>query len=152
MPECTKDILFYTTNVYVRLGSLIITPIKMVSLALLFYFPMFLLVKPMASITLMILFHLLKSFTIKFNFVLKLFRKKFYFSFCFNSLFSFSSIDCELRRSQEVRLRLSRPASPIVLPIETSGRNQTGRTADLHHRGSRPGKNPQVFQMIYYRD
>ena len=120
----------------------------MLSLALLFYFPMFLLVK--ASKTLMILFHLLKSFTIKFNFVLKLFLKKFYFHF--NSLFFFSSTNCELRRSQEVRLRLSRPTSPIVLPIETSGRNQTGRTADLHHRGSRPGQNPEVFQMFYYRD
>jgi hypothetical protein len=120
------------------------------SLALLFYFPMFLLVK--ASITLMILFHLLKSFSMKFNFVLKLVPKKFYFSFCFNSLFFFSSTDCELRRSQKVRLRLSGPTSPIVLPIETSGRNQTGRTADLHHRGSRPGRNPGVFQMIYYRD
>ena len=31
----------YTTNVYVRLGSLIITPTKMLSLALLFYFPIF---------------------------------------------------------------------------------------------------------------
>ncbi len=150
MPICTKVVLFYTTNVYFRLGSLIITPIKMLSLALLIYFPMFLLVKPMASITLMILYHLLNSFSIKLNFVLKLVPKKFYFSFCFNSLFFSSSTDCELRRSQEVRLRLSRPASPIVLPIETSGRNQTGRTADLHHRGSRPGKNPEVFQMICY--
>jgi hypothetical protein len=80
MPECTKDILSYITNVYVRLGSLIITPIKMLSLALLFYFTI-------ASITLMILYHLLNSFSIKLKFCTKIIPKKVFF-FWFNSFFS----------------------------------------------------------------